>query len=432
MRILVTGATGAIGSALVAALRDAGCEVVPAARRVAEPGGWPVDFAEPPARDWWAARLAGFDVVVNAAGIMRESTQNRFDTVHTEGPVELFHGCAAAGVGHVVQISALGADAGAQTPFHRSKKAADDALRALGIPATIVQPSLVYGPGVSSARLFDALALLPCVPLPLGGAPCVQPVALQDVVAGLVALALARPVGTRTLAFVGPEPLRLRDYLALLRARLGAGGRLRVVPVPATLALAGARLAGAFPRSPFTADAVAMLLRGNTAPVQGFAQLLGRMPRSLADPGVASARRREVLLGLWLPPLRLAVALLWIWTGLVSLGLYPKAGSLALLVSVGVTGTLAEWALYAGAVLDLALGIAVLAVRGAARRWVWAAQLATMAAYTAILSFAAPHWWLHPFGPLSKNLPVAALIGVLWSLEPPGAGHRGRRPAAGR
>lgn len=418
MKVLVTGATGAIGSALVAALRAAGCVVVTAARRAAGPGSLQVDFAAPPGREWWAANLVGVDAVVNAAGILRESGADRFDSVHTQGPIELFYGCRAAGVGHVVQLSALGADAGAQTPFHRSKKAADDALRALGIPATIVQPSLVYGPGVASARLFDALALLPCVPLPRGGASRVQPVALEDVVEGLAALAQGRPDGTRTIAFVGPEPLRLRDYLALLRARLDAGGRQWVVSVPAPLALAGARLVGAFPRSPFTADAIAMLLRGNTAPVQGFAQLLGRMPRSLARPGSDRARRQGLVLSLWLAPLRLVVALLWIWTGLVSLGLYPKADSLALLADVGVTGALAPWALCAGAVLDLALGIAVLATRGSARRWVWAAHLATMAAYTAILSLAAPHWWLHPFGPLSKNLPVAALIALLWSLEP--------------
>src|SRR5690606_24622216 len=109
------------------------------------------------------------------------------------------------------------------------------------------------------------------------------------------------------------------------------------------------------------------------------------------------------LLSRWLGPLRVVVALLWIWTGIVSLGLYPVVDSLALLASVGVTGTLAWWALYGAAVLDLGLGLAVFATRGTARRWVWAAQLATMLGYTAILSISAPQWWIHPFGPLSKN-----------------------------
>lgn len=429
MKILVTGATGAIGSALVAALRGAGWQVVAAARR-ADAQGLRVDFAAPPPRAWWAVRLVGFDAVVNAAGILREAGANRFESVHTRGPIELFHGCVAAGVGQVVQISALGADAGAATPFHLSKKAADDALRALPIASAIVQPSLVYGPGVASARLFDRLALLPWVLLPAGGASLVQPVALEDVVEGVLALVRARPAGTRTIAFVGPQPLSVRRYLEVLRARLGLAPRQRVLNLPAGLALAGARLIEALPGSPFTADAIAMLLRGNTASAGAFAQLLGRAPRALAALGAAgadaSARRHAVLLDLWLGPLRASVALLWLWTGAVSLGLYPKADSLALLASVGVTGALAGGSLYGAVALDLALGLAVFATRGEARRWVWAAQLATMAGYTAILSIAAPQWWLHPFGPLSKNLPLAALIGLLWSLE----ARRPHRPEA--
>lgn len=415
MKIPVMGATGAIGRALIAALAQRGVRVVPPAG-----GGLQADFSDPPSRQWWVRQLADVDVVVNAAGIIRERGANRFEAVHTDGPIELFHGCAMAGVKHVVQLSALGADAQAATPFHCSKKVADDALRTLGLPATIVQPSLVHGPGIESAGLFDRLALLPWVALPEGGVSQVQPVALQDVINGLVALALGPPEGTRTLAFVGPQPLALRQHLLVLRRRLGVRTPQRALPVPAALALAGARVFERLPGSPFTADAVAMLLRGNTAPVEPFARLLGRMPRSLADPvaeGSTEARwrRQDALLGLWLTPLRWVVALLWVWTGLVSLGLYPAADSLALLASVGVTGTLAWWSLYGAAALDLALGLAVPCTRGRARRRVWAAQLATMAGYTLILSASAPQWWLHPFGPLSKNLPLAALIGLLWA-----------------
>nr|WP_313071407.1 NAD-dependent epimerase/dehydratase family protein [Melaminivora sp.] len=250
MKIPVMGATDAIGRALIAALAQRGVRVVPPAG-----GGLQADFSDPPSRQWWVRQLANVDVVVNAAGIIRERGANRFEAVHTDGPIELFHGCAMAGVKHVVQLSALGADAQAATPFHCSKKVADDALRTLGLPATIVQPSLVHGPGIESAGLFDRLALLPWVALPEGGVSQVQPVALQDVIDGLVALALGPPEGTRTLAFVGPQPLALRQHLLVLRRRLGVRTPQRVLPVPAALALAGARVFERLPDSPFTADA---------------------------------------------------------------------------------------------------------------------------------------------------------------------------------
>lgn len=424
MKVLVTGATGAIGSALVTTLLGLHCEVVAVSRSgqgVNGAHGLRADFAQVPSRHWWSTQLEGVDVVVNAVGILRECGGSGFGAVHFAAPLELFQGCVAAGVRHVVQLSALGADADAATPFHRSKRSADDALRGLPVASTIVQPSLVYGPSVQSAALFDALAACPWIALPRGGAMAVQPVVLPDVVEGLARIVMEPAVGTRTIAFVGPEPVALRRYLEMLRERQGAVPHQHVLAVPDTLAIGGARLLGTVPGVPITADAVRMLVRGNTADVAPFARLLQRTPRSVRqspDPGADAARRRAAVLSLWLPPLRCVVALLWLWTGAVSLGLYPTADSLALLATVGVTGALAPWALYAAAVLDVALGVLVLCTRGRMRRWVWLAQLATMAAYTVALSIQAPEWWLHPFGPLSKNLPLAALIGLLWALEP--------------
>jgi len=66
----------------------------------------------------------------------------------------------------VVQISALGADTNARSAYHLSKRAADDVLRGLPLRAAIVQPSLVYGPGGTSAALFNKMAMAPLLPLP--------------------------------------------------------------------------------------------------------------------------------------------------------------------------------------------------------------------------------------------------------------------------
>lgn len=429
MRVLVTGATGFIGRALVAALLRAGHAVVCASRHPPPAGGerpscepLAVDFAASPGVEWWLPRVAGIDAVVNAVGILREQDGQTFQALHAQAPTALFEACDRAGVPLVVQISALGADAGAQSRYHLTKRAADDALRKLPLRSTIVQPSLVYGAGGASASMFNGMAALPVLALPRGGTMQVQPVHVDDVVAGVLAALDAPPPRTATIAFVGPEPMTLRAFLAALRRQLGFGSALRVLPLPEGLFRRGASIAGRVPGSFLDGETAGMLLRGNTAPAAPFAQLLGRSPRPVSAfvaPERAGALRQEAVLGTWLPALRWSVALLWIWTGIVSLGLYPVADSLALLARVGLEGVPARVALYGAAALDLALGLATLLVPARRRAPVWAAQLLLVAGYTGLITLFLPEYWLHPYGPISKNLPLLAAIALLWAMEPP-------------
>ena len=78
-------------------------------------------------------------------------------------------------------------------------------------------------------------------------------------------------------------------------------------------------------------------------------------------------------------------------------------------------GAAAPLLLYGAATIDLALGIAVLAWRR--RIWLWRLQMAVIAGYMAIITVALPEYWLHPFGPVLKNLPLLALILALHELE---------------
>jgi hypothetical protein len=125
------------------------------------------------------------------------------------------------------------------------------------------------------------------------------------------------------------------------------------------------------------------------------------------------------VLGVWLPVLRWAVALLWIWTGIVSFALSPRGESLQLLARVGLQGAIANAALDLVAVLDLVLGLLTVATPSHRRGWVWAAQLLLVAGSTALVSIFLPEAWLDPYGPITRNLPLAAAIALLWSLERP-------------
>jgi uncharacterized protein YbjT (DUF2867 family) len=385
--IYLIGASGFIGRHLARALRDAGHSVVESR----------VDLTRMDASSW-RVTLPGVDVVVNTAGVFREAPGRSFESVHVRGPVTLFAACAELGV-RVIHFSALGADAQAATRFHLTKKAADDALLALSVESVVLQPSLVHGTGGASARLFGALASMPVTPLPGDGAQRIQPVHVDDVCAAVVAIVSGGAYAKKRIPIVGPQPTTLRAYLADLRRAMGLG-EARFVRVP----VRAARLA-------IGNEAIDMLERGNTADAQPLAQLLGRAPRpaSAFDADATAAK-----LAWLLPLLRVSIALVWIIAGVVSLGLYPLEESLAMLARAGIIGMAAPVALYGAAAVDLAMGVATLLWRS---RALWVAQMTLIVGYTVVLTAAIPELWLHPFGPLAKNLPLLVALALLCALE---------------
>ena len=395
MKVLIVGAGGFIGSHAAKAISAAGHEVMASA----------LDFTRTLKPELWFGALRGIDAVVNAAGIFRETRSATFDAVHVDGPCALFAACEAVGIRRVIQVSALGADEHAQSRFHLSKRRADDFLRSRKLAWTIVQPSLVFGMEGASARLFARMAALPVVPLPGEGDQRVQPIHVDDLAELILRLIEQGPPRREIVAAVGPRALSIREWLVMLRAQMKLG-RARTMRVPLGLV-----------RLVVGSETLGMLVRGNIADASSMERILGRRARDAADfvkmeEADLLAVRAKVT-GL-LPVIRAAVAATWIVSGIVSLGLYPVQDSYALLARVGLAGGPATLALYGAAALDIALGVLVYAWRS---RWLWRAQLALIAAYTALLTAFIPELWLHPFGPLLKNLPLAAAILLLYELE---------------
>lgn len=419
MRILLTGASGFIGRHLQAAVLADGHDLVCTTR---QPGASSnprlsyihADFTENSDKSAWTARLRDIDVVINAVGIFKESGKQTFAALHTDTPCALFAACADAGrVQLVIQVSALGADSGANTAYHLSKKAADDFLASLPLRAIIVQPSLVYGRDGASARAFRTLASMPLT-VRFGTAPqLVQPIHADDLAAAICAL-IRRPAagaGAERIALVGPAALSFTAYLAALRRAMGMG-RQRVLGLPDSLARMVARLGfGLLDR-----DALRMLDRGSTADPAMTARLLGHAPRPVENfIEYPSAERSQAMLGWLLPLLRIAIAAVWIATALVSYGLYPVGQSYALLERTGVPPAWAPLMLYGAASIDLLIGLGILLLHR--RRWLWLAQLVLVGFYTAVIAWKLPEFLLHPYGPLTKNLPMLAAIWLLYELE---------------
>ncbi|MGW8135827.1 SDR family oxidoreductase [Sphingomonas zeae] len=418
MHVLIVGASGFIGRHLAARLVAEGVRVTAAGRapdrlRRCLPGAAAIrcDLATDRVEDW-RGRLAGVDAVINCAGLFGD--ERGYARVHADGAIALFDACRAAGVGRVLQISALGAAADAASAYHRSKAAADDHLAGMGdaISWAVVRPSLVIGHGGQSSALFATLAALPVTP-DLGRADgLVQPIHIDDLVEVLVRLLRAPlPLAVRIDA-VGPEPMSTAALVTILRSWLGLPDTMHVT-VPRWLIAGVAR----FGIGPVTRAGLAMLAAGNTASVEPLIAITGFRPAPIAQ---ALARRpsnwadlRTVRFAPVAPIPRTALALVWFAGGAIPLFVTPAATNMAWLARVGLSGSAATIALCAGALADIAVCAALLLrIRGAAL-----AGIALMATYTLILTHIAPELWADPFGPLAKNVAVLALSLAVNALE---------------
>jgi nucleoside-diphosphate-sugar epimerase/uncharacterized membrane protein YphA (DoxX/SURF4 family) len=423
LRILVAGGRGMIGSAVARRLERAGHEVVYAGR--SETDGvraLHLDFAAPPEHARLVECLAGVDVVINAVGIFQPTVKQDFGTVHVNGLRRLCEAAVEAGVARIVHLSALGADPTGSTGYFTSKAQAEAYLESLPVPVVILRPSLVFSPDGASTRLFTGLASLPLLALPAGGRQLVQPVHVDDLAEAVGYAATGQ--GSATVDVVGPRALAFRDYLEAIADQLGRRPP-RVLDVPPRLLAPLLPVAGLLSGGVFGPDALRMLEAGNTADPGRFTRLLGRPPRPVStfiDPPARATldgwlRQRRVLL--WM---RLALAVMWLGTAWISLWGYPREGSYALLAQLGLHGPPAAAALWLGAGLDAVLGLALLLPR---RRRVYQAQIALMLAYTLLISLWLPEFWLHPFAPLLKNVPILAMTAALLVLEREhGSGHR--------
>jgi uncharacterized protein YbjT (DUF2867 family) len=290
MNVLLTGASGFIGSHLAGALRTAGHVVIEARRDIGDvTAAVPVDFTRDLSARDWLPRLAGVDAVINAVGILRQHGQQTFERIHKRAPQALFTACVAAGVRRIVQISALGADRGV-TRYFLSKRAADDYLATLPLEWTVVRPAMVFGPGGSSARLFRMLAHLPLVPLPGRGEQRVQPIHIDDLTEAVVRILGEVTTSHTRIELVGPQSLSLRELIACLRAAMHLGPP-RFLRIPMPLVRVGARVAGVSTMSLLDSDTLSMLEAGPRGDPAAIRLLLGREPRPVAAVNNVSVNR---------------------------------------------------------------------------------------------------------------------------------------------
>ncbi|MGE4279274.1 MAG: NAD(P)H-binding protein [Magnetospirillum sp.] len=410
-RVLIIGGTGFIGRHCAATLTAAGHSVTPLGRQC-------LDLVQDD-EAVLATRIKGHTVVINAAGLVRGCGRNTMAAVHAQGTERLVRACLAAGVSRLIHLSALGASSDGGTRYQQTKGRGEDLLKAVsGLECCVLRPSLVIGRGGASTKVLTALAALPWSPRIGPGSWMVQPVHVDDVAELMVRLVETKGALPGSLDVVGPAPMTTDEVTIALRRWLGLPAR-RFLPVPEALLGVIARVGERLMNGPLNRDIVAMLKAGNTADPKPFSTILGRAPRrleeALAQHPACETDRQAARLFYVRPLLRWSLGLLWLITGLLSFGLYPVEDSARLLISIGLDGVMADFALYGGATLDFGLGILLLA--GWRPVTLGCAMLASMAAFSLFALGLPAEFWLHPFAPLLKNLPLAAATLAMIAME---------------
>jgi len=208
-----------------------------------------------------AAAARDADVVVNLVGILFERGRQRFDAVQAEGAQAVALAAKAAGA-RLVHVSAIGADENSPSHYARSKAAGERLVLAADGAATIMRPSIVFGPEDDFFNRFAALACLsPALPLVGGGHTRFQPV-----FAGDVGEAIAKSVdGDTKLGAIyelgGPDVRTFKELMAFVLATIER--RRLLVPVPFGLMKLGAAFLQYLPKPPITPDQVDLLKRDN-------------------------------------------------------------------------------------------------------------------------------------------------------------------------
>ena len=265
MIVAVTGGTGFVGSAIVSELLERGHLVRILSRR--KPSVLPEGASHYPGSvvtgEGLRPFLAEAEAVVHLVGIIREAGTNTFEAVHHGGTVHVLEAAVETGVHRYLHMSALGTRDGAQSLYHRTKWAGEEAVRASGLSWTIFRPSIIFGPGDAFINMLAGLMRwTPLMPVIGGGSNRMQPVFIEDVARAFAATLENPRCAGKTYELAGPEVLTFRQ---ILNTTANVVGKKRLyIPVPAAIARPAVSLFQALGIPvPLTGDQLTMLMEDN-------------------------------------------------------------------------------------------------------------------------------------------------------------------------
>ncbi len=425
MRILITGANGFIAREIIVRLATSGHEIIACVHNkllenIPHTRVFKADFTKAIKPEYWLPHLKDVDAVINCVGVFQTTKEKTMWNIHYDTPKALFEACVQQRIKKIIQISALGVDK-VDVPYAKSKLATDHYLQTLDIDSTIIRPGLVYGKGsYGGSSLFRGLAGFPFIlPMPGRAEQLQQPIHVDDLT--LIIEKLLTLTGKQILCAVGEEKLSVKNLLIKLRNWLGFK-KAWPIAIPNRLVTLGAKIGNYIPNSPMSETGIKMMAVDNTASeaeIKNLENMTHIKPRSFTDglnSMVSSVQDRwHARLYFLRPLLRISVAFIWIFSGIMSLLPISLPVSLDLMTQAKIPLTFQPLVLYLFSTIDILLGAATLFnYRLLAVGFL---QCFFIVLYTAIISFSLPIYWLHPFAPVAKNIPLFVAILIMMALE---------------
>jgi len=208
------------------------------------------------------AAMRGADYVVNLCGILYETGRQKFDGVHRDGADRIARIAAELGVQRMVHVSAIGASSASEATYAQSKAAGEEAVRNHYANATILRPSIVFGPEDGFFNLFAGLARLsPFLPLIGGGHTKFQPVYVCDVSDAVMAALDRADTAGKTYELGGPRAYSFKELLQMILREIGL--KRPLITVPWSIAMIQGGILGLLPKPLLTRDQVKLLKSDN-------------------------------------------------------------------------------------------------------------------------------------------------------------------------
>ncbi len=290
MKVLLTGGTGYVGSALRELLLDEGHEVRLLVRRgsadkvraLETTGSYEVVYGDIFDANACLRACDGCDAVVHLVGIIREfpSRGITFEELHRVATATIVDAARRTGVPRFVHMSALGALAKTTSNYHRTKFAAEQIVKGSGLRWTIFRPSWIFASGDEMSRTIKAAINRPFVPLIAGGRAHVQPVALDDVCACVVrSLGLPETQG-KIYELGGPDRISVKEILE--QAASSAGRKIHTMAIPTWMVRPVVGVLQRFQSFPLTVDQLRMLSQDNVCEVDPYVKTFQLEPKSFS------------------------------------------------------------------------------------------------------------------------------------------------------